>query len=489
MKKKSVKKNYIYNVLYQILVVILPVITTPYLARKLGAEGIGVYGYTISIVTYFVLFGSLGINMYGQREIAYNQDNKEKRSKVFFELLIFKAMSMILSAITFYIFFCRNHQYSLYYKILLIELLSNMLDISWFYQGMEEFKKTVIRNTIVKIVGLICIFTFIKHPGDLYKYVLIYVCCNLLGNLTLWLDVKKHIVKPKKIEVFKQVPMIIALFVPQIAIQVYTLLDKTMLGKMTHNMVQVGNYEESQKIIKTALVFVSSLGTVVSSRISKTIADNNKEKVVEYLKKSYNFVWFLGFPLMTGLIATAKTIVPWFLGEEFHASIVLIIIGAALIMAIGLNNVSGVQYLISVKKQNLFTKSVVIGAIFNFCMNFILIPKLGAKGAIISSVLAEIIIIIIQAIDVRHDYNIGIIFHGAHKYIIGSAIMFVPVYLIGMYFKPVMLTTIFQAVVGVAIYGIYLLVIRDSFTMDAIGNILNKFGGKVLCKLKKVLKK
>ena len=486
--KKTVKKNFIYNLMYQILTIILPIITTPYLARKLGSEGIGVYGYTVSIATYFVLFGSLGINMYGQREIAYNQNNPQKRSKVFFELLLFKFITMLISSIIFF-FFTRNDKYSIYYTILLIELFSNMMDISWFYQGMEEFKRITIRNSIVKLVGLICIFIFIKHPGDLYKYLLIHVCCNLLGNLTLWLDIRKYLVKPQKLNIFKQTPMIIALFIPQIAVQVYTLLDKTMLGQLTQNMTAVGNYEESQKIVKTALVFVTALGTVVSPRISKTIADGDHNKVVEYLKKSYNFVWFLGFPLMTGIIATARTIVPWFLGSEFNPSIVLIMIGAVLVMAIGLNNVSGVQYLIAVKKQNLFTKSVIIGAIFNFCLNFLLIPKIGAMGAIISSVGAEILIIIVQAIDIRHDYDIRIIFQGAHKYIIGSAIMFIPVYILGLYLKPVMLTTAIQGVVGVMIYGLYLLIIKDSFTMNILDGLLEKLGGKFGCKLRKLLKR
>ena len=230
--------------------------------------------------------------------------------------------------------------------------------------------------------------------------------------------------------------------------------------------------------IKTALVLVTSLGTVVSPRISSTIADGNKKQVVEYLKKSYNFVWLLGFPLMMGLIATASTIVPWFLGGEFKQSISLIMIGSLLIMAIGLNNVSGVQYLISVKKQNLFTKSVVIAAIFNFLLNLILIPKFGAFGAIISSVLAEILIIIVQAIDIRNDFDVRIIYKGSLKYIIGSIIMFIPVYMIGLYMEPRIITTLIQVIVGLVIYGIYLLVIKDEFTINFINSILKRFGGK-----------
>ena len=65
MKEKSVKKNYFYNLIYQLLTLILPLITTPYISRVLGAEKIGIYSYTTSVVTYFILFGSLGVSMYG----------------------------------------------------------------------------------------------------------------------------------------------------------------------------------------------------------------------------------------------------------------------------------------------------------------------------------------------------------------------------------------------------------------------------------------
>ena len=174
MAKKSVKKNYIYNLMYQILVMIIPLITTPYLSRVLGAENIGIYGYTLSITTYFILFGSLGVSMYGQREIAYLQDNKKERTKTFFEILLMKTLTLGLSLVLFYLCFCRNGEYHLYYQILILEMVANMIDISWLFQGLEEFKKTVIRNTIVKLISVICIFLLVKTKSDLNKYFILY---------------------------------------------------------------------------------------------------------------------------------------------------------------------------------------------------------------------------------------------------------------------------------------------------------------------------
>ena len=162
MEKKSISKNYFYNLFYQILTLILPLITTPYLSRVLGAEAIGIYSYTLSIATYFILFGSLGVALYGQREIAYLQDDKKKRTIVFWEILLMKFITMSISLIAFGFTYARTGQYAIYYRILIIEIVSQMIDVSWFFQGLEEFKKTVVRNSIVKLIFVVSIFIFIK---------------------------------------------------------------------------------------------------------------------------------------------------------------------------------------------------------------------------------------------------------------------------------------------------------------------------------------
>lgn len=319
MEKDSLKKNYVYNLIYQLLIIILPLITTPYLSRVLGADGVGIYSYTLSITTYFVLFGSLGVAMYGQREIAYIRDEEEKKTQTFWEILFLRFITMLISLILFvFIFANGKSDYNLYYKILIIEIIANSLDISWFFQGLEEFKKTITRNIIVKIIGVICIFLFIKQAEHLWLYILIYVLSNLLGNLSLWPYLPKHLTKIrfKNLNIKKHIIPTITLFIPQIAMQVYLVLDKTMLGNILGDMSEVGNYEQSQKIIKTALTVVTALGTVVAPRIANVISNNNNKEVESYLENSFRFVWLLGFPIMMGLIAISRTLVPWFLGER-----------------------------------------------------------------------------------------------------------------------------------------------------------------------------
>ena len=163
MAKKSVAKNYMYNLVYQVLIVILPIITAPYLSRVLGATKIGIYTYTYNIVSYFMLFGSLGVALYGKREIAYVQDDKKKRTQLFWEILVVKFITVtIATAVYVLAFIVLGKEYNIFYTILLFELLSTAVDITWFFQGLEDFKKTVTRNVIVRLVAVTCIFIFVK---------------------------------------------------------------------------------------------------------------------------------------------------------------------------------------------------------------------------------------------------------------------------------------------------------------------------------------
>lgn len=476
MSKKSIKKNYAYNLIYQILILILPLITTPYISNVLGSTGVGIYSYTLSIATYFVLFGSLGIAMYGQREIAYLQENDKDRTRVFWEIVIFKCITMTISLLVFFLIYVNGNQYQIYYKILTLEIIANMIDISWFFQGIEEFKKTVTRNLWVKIISVILIFVCIKEPTDLSKYFIIYTISNLVGNLSLWLYIPKYLkrIKIKELKIFNHLRPTVSLFIPQIAMQVYTLLDKTMLGNILGDMSEVGVYEQSQKIVKMPLAVITALGTVISPRIANITANDKNEEVEYYLKKSFNFVWLIGIPMMLGIIATASNLVPWFLGEEFNRAIWVMIAGAPIIMAVGLNNVSGIQYLIPSKKQNIFTKSVVVGAIFNFFANLILIPILKSMGAIIASALAEIIILLIQLYYIKTDIDVKIVYKNSLKYVASGIIMFVLTYGIGYFMQPSIKTTIIQFMTGAFSYFILLIIFRDKIVIETFNKIKNR---------------
>lgn len=480
MKKKSVAKNYIYNLSYQILAIIIPLITTPYLSRILGAENIGIYSYTLSITTYFILFGSLGVAMYGQREIAYVHKDVNKRSIIFCEIFIMKLVSLFISLLVFYFTFCLNGQYTTYYKILMLEIIANVIDISWFFQGLEEFKKTVIRNMIVKIVSVICIFVFVKTSNDLNRYFIIYVLSIFLGNISLWMYISKYIkdINLKEIKIIRHIKPTVMLFIPQIATQIYTVLDKTMIGAIVSDKSEVGYYEQAQKIIKLLMTIATSLGTVMLPRIAATYAEGNKKKVKEYMNKSFAFIMMIAFPLMFGIISVAYKFVPVFYGEGYNKVAPLLCIISPIIVLIGLSNVTGTQYLLPTKQQNKYTISVIIGALVNFILNLILIRNLSSIGASIATVIAEFFVTLTQFILIRKEIKIKDVFKISYKYIISSIVMFVFSIIIGCFISNNIFSIMIQAVSSIFIYFGLLLIMRDDMVFEGISKIKEKFNKK-----------
>ena len=474
---KSVKKNYIYNLTYQILIMIVPLITTPYLSRVLGAEAIGIYSYTLSITTYFILFGSLGVAMYGQREIAYVQDDKMKRSKVFYEILLMRFITLGVSMIIFYFTFAMKGQYSIYYRILTLELISNALDISWFFQGIEEFKKTVIRNTLVKIISVVCIFVFVKNVNDLYKYFIIYVLSTFMGNISLWMYVPKYIekIKIRELEIFRHFKPTIALFIPQVAVQIYTVLDKTMIGSIVNDKSEVGFYEQAQKIVKLLVTIATSLGTVMVPRMANTFASGNKEKIKEYMNKSFHFVLMLAFPLMFGMISIANKFVPVFYGDGYNKVIILINIIIPIVLAIGLSNVIGTQYLLPTKKQKGYTISVTAGAIVNFILNIIFIRLWKSVGASIATVIAEFVVTGVQFYIVRNEIKFIDVIKIMKNYIIASIIMFIISMILGKFITNNIMSILVQLVVSTIIYFTILFMLKDEMIISGIQMVKNKF--------------
>ena len=462
---KSVKKNYIYNMVFQILRVIAPLLVTPYVSRVLSSESIGTYGFTISIVTYFILIGSLGIDLYGQREIAFARDDIKKRSEIFWSLFLLKFITMSISAIVFFFVFAREGDYAFYYRILLFEMLANFLDISWLFQGLEDFKKITIRNVIVKVASIAATFLFVKTPDDLWIYLLVYCMTTLLGSLTLWPSLKEHIKKPERINIKPHLKPVLVLFLPQIAVQVYTVLDKSMLGWLS-DMDQVGFYEQVQKVVKVFLAFITALGTVMMPHIASCYAAGETQKIKEYMKKTFSFVFFAACPISAGVIVVAPRFVPLFFGPGYEGAISIMQIISVIVLLIGLSNVAGMQFLLPTKRQKEFTLSIIAGTVTNVVFNLLLIPLMQGNGAAVATVIAEFAVTAVQFIFIHRSLPLYEIMHSEIKYVILSVIMAGICLGVDRFLPGGWTGLAIEALIGVATYCCLLVITKDKLLLE-----------------------
>ena len=436
MNKNSIKKNYIYNLLYQIILVLTPLITTPYLSRVILASGVGEVSFTESVVSYFVLFANLGIATYGQREISYFQNNLIKRSEVFYNVFILK---LLISSIVFmvYVIFYLLVYKSYLYLVFSFSILAVLIDVTWFFQGLEEFKLVTIRNLIFRFLNIVLILILVKNRDDIIKYCFIVSFTTLLSNISLLPYLKKYLapINKKSISPFSNFNVVLSLFLPTVAIQIYTVLDKTMIGLITNDVLENGYYEQSSKISKFLLFIVTALGTVVIPRIGYYYNQKDDYNLKKIIYKSYRWTLLLSIPMSIGLFVLSDNFIPWFLGVEFYKSIFLTKILSLLLIIIGLSNVTGLQYMVPTGKQKLLTISLCIGALVNFSLNFILIRYYKSSvGAAIASVLAEFLITSAQFYFVKNEISVLKIFKESVNYLIASAFMLIIIIVVKNYF-------------------------------------------------------
>lgn len=466
--KKSVVKNYLYNVLYQVFLVIVPLVLTPYVARVLGPDGSGQYSFAASVMTYFAIFAAWGFRYYAQRQVAVFQGDKENQSVVFWELFIVKIFTSVATLLIYFVlYFCGvfSEKYELLMLILSIDILSIAVDISYFFQGLEEFGAIVLRNILVKLSSIALVLLLVKKPSDLWIYAVIMVGATFISNIILWVQMPKYLVKVKisRLNPLKHLKPSFVLFVPTIAISIYTSLDKTMIGLITKVDSENGNYEYAEKIVKVVMTLITSLGTVMIPRNSKKIADGDIEGVKNNISLSMRFAFLLGIPLTFGMIAVADNMVPWFLGTGYDKAALLIKVLSPLILIIGLSNVLGVQLFIPMKEDKKFTLSITIGAAINFALNLVLIYFFDSIGAAASTVIAEAVITFIMLYLARNNINFKQAFSPLWKYILSGTAMFIPCVYLGQYLAPSIINSMIIAIVGVIIYAVMILLFKDDF--------------------------
>ncbi len=451
----NVKKNFIYNLIYQILIMILPLVTAPYISRVLGDEQLGTFSYTYSIASYFVLFAILGLNNYGNRAIASIRSDIQKMSQTFWEIF---SMQALLAVVVCGVYGIYVYRFSNIDRVLVLlqfgYVVAGGFDINWFFFGLEKFKVTVTRNVVIKIISVIAIFLFVKDSGDLYIYTIIMMGASVASQIALWPFVKKEIiwVKPTFKGLTKHIKPNLTLFIPVIAVSLYKVMDKIMLGNLS-NMSQVAYYEYGEKITTIAVSAITALGTVMLPQISYLLANGEHEKSQQYIRKSMSFSVMISSAMAFGIAAIADDFAIWFYGEQFAASGNVMKGLSITVIFISCANVIRTQYLIPAKKDKTYINSVILGAVCNLIINYLLIPYFDAMGAVIGTIAAEFVVMFYQLMAVKKELPLSTYFKECYMFVIIGMVMFVCVSIV----DNVLMINIFakllcEIVVGVIAY-------------------------------------
>lgn len=398
MKQESVKRNFIYNIVYQILVLILPLITAPYLSRVIGSDGIGVYSYTQAFANYFVLIAMLGVENYGNREIARVRDDQEKRNSTFWEIFSIQCVLTTLLTAVYILYISFAHlENRLIYGLQLFYVVSAGFNINWYFWGVEKFKITVIRNAVIKVITTLCIFIFVRGNDDLWLYTIIISMGMLLSNIAVWPFLLKEVkrVKVSFWGVKRHIKPDLILFVPVVAVSLYNVMDKIMLGALS-TYSEVGYYTYAEKIVQVPVTVIIALGTVMMPRISNLMAKGKEEECKRLFDKAMLFVLFTGLAFTFGMANLSSVFSDWYYGNSFTRCGEFMMLLAPVIIFKSWANLVRTQYIIPKGFDNIYILSVSMGAVANLILNAILIPRYQGIGAIIGTVVAEFVVCFIQ---------------------------------------------------------------------------------------------
>lgn len=480
----SIKKNFLYSSVYQILLVILPLLTSPYVSRVLEPDGLGSFSYTQSIAKYFVLFAMLGVSNYGNRSCAFVRGDKEKLSRTFCEIY---TMQLCVSLICYITYIILSFSFEKEIRLLLLlngcYVLSAVFDISWLFFSLEQFKITVTRNIIVKLISVVCIFIFVKTKTDCWKYTLIIAASFLANQLVMWPFLKRYVyfVKPSFKDVLKHLKPNVILFLPVLAMSVYRVMDKVMLGAMS-TMTETGYYENADKIVNIPAGIITAFGSVMLPRMSYLASENQENKIQEMIYKSILFVVFMASALCFGISGITQKFTPWFFGDDYSSCAQLISYLSIILLFTSWASVIRTQYIIPHKFDNEYTISIVLGAVVNVFLNFVLIPIYGAWGAVIGTIGAEVTSCVGQTFVVRKELPIKRYIIDSIPFALNGLIMKLIVGKVGDVFcAPTVIVLFVQIVIGAGTYlllsGFYVKFRFNIYLRDML-NLVNFRKGK-----------
>lgn len=449
----SLKKNVVYNFGYQLLVLALPLVTAPYLSRVIGAEGIGIYSYSYSVATYFVYFVMLGLNNYGNRTVAAVQHDRETRTRVFWSIYAMQVTCFVVVGAVYvlYAFLLAADR-----TVALLQglyVLSSLFDINWFFFGMELFKISVLRNAVVKLSTTLLVFIFVRGPEDVGAYVALMCGGTLVSQLVLWPFLRRYVglcsVRPA--DVLPHVRPNLVLFVSVLAVSVYNVLSRILLGALAGD-APVGFFDNAAKLEGVPVALVGAVGTVMLPRTSALLASGDVGEASRHTERTLRAVMAFTCLAAFGIPAVAAPFVEVFYGPGFQQSAECLSVLVAAVPLLGFGNVVRTQYLIPSGRDTVYVVSAVCGAVASLSLNLLLIPRMGAVGAAFASVGAEAAVLTYQLVRVRRELPLRCYVLLALRWVLCGALMAAVLLLVPSMGSPVA-DVLLNVGFGVAVYA------------------------------------
>lgn len=470
MKETSLAENSFFFVCYKLLTAIFPVITVAYASHVLLASGIGKVSSAQNIVQYFVLIAALGIPNYGIREIAKCRSHSNQVSKVFSELFTINFISTVICTVSYYLLimlsgFYRN-EIELY-LIVGITILLNIFNVDWFYQGQEEYLYITKRSFVIKLASLVLLFMLVRTTKDYVNYAIVNIIGVAGNNIVNCVNLRKYNIHYlfRNLNLKIHLKPVLILLCTTIAVELYTLVDTTMLTFMCSSK-NVAYYTNSTRIVRMVITLVTAMGGVLLPRLSLYTSQGRFKDIEFIVNKMFRILFFLLIPCGIGLFFISDAVIILFFGESFREAITTLKIASLLIYALGFTNLFGTQILLTFGQEKKLFIATIFGAISNIFLNSMLIPVWEQNGAAIASVVSELIVTLITYYYTRKYVMFNNNRSTVIKTLLSSLFMGILLFILHIHINSNILYLITALLVGVVVYFGTNLIMKNEVVED-----------------------
>ena len=452
----NTRKNAMYNVAYRVFSILLPLVTAPYIARVAGQAGKGLYDYAWSISEIFVIIATLGLADYGVRAIARVRDDRKALDRAFSEVYLMQLVvsSAVLVIWLGYTAFVANAEKTIALHLTMMSV-SCLVNVDWCLMGLGEFRPIALRNTCVKLLAALGVFLFVRSGDDLWIYALIWSGATLAGCLLCWpsLRGKVSLLRVTLRSAMRHFPPCALLLVSVLAVRVYRTMDKVMVGAIA-GMAQNGLYSSAEQIVYCLSGFISAIGTVLMPRAANLQVRGATDKIRAHMDTSMQLILCMTSAMAFGLAAVADVFAPLFYGNAFAYSGVLMIPLGFTLLLIGFANVVRTQWILPQGRDRIVLRSVLTGAAVNLFVNSLLIPRMGAMGAVIGTLFAEASVPAVQFFLLRRELPYGRFFRHLTVYCLLGGLMLLAVRLAGAFLPASWIGLGLRALCGIIVYAL-----------------------------------
>lgn len=383
---KTVFANFGYLSLLQVAGYVFPLISMPYLACVIGADGFGKIAFASAIVVWIQTISDWGFNLTATRDVAQNRDNKELVSRIISNVLWARSVLTLLSGIILLLVvllvpYLRENADIIFVTFLLVP--GYILFPEWFFQAIEKMKYTTFFNLFLKLVFTVAVFVFIHKREDyLIQPLLTTIGYLLCGIGALYLIFKKWgytLYKPQWIEIFKTIRNSTDVFVNNLMPNLYNSFSVMLLGFFGGSTAN-GIYDGGNRFPSIFYQFQSVL-----SRAFYPFLSRRPDKHSFYAK--LNIVSALVGSVI--LVLISPLIIKIMLGDEFEKSVVVMQILSFSVVFLAMGYTYGTNFLIINHKEKPLRNLTFVSSIVGMCVSVPLVYYFSYIGAAVTVLLCR----------------------------------------------------------------------------------------------------